>query len=107
MHPKLETIGFLPASDPFNQKVRACFQKAGFQNIKLELNADRSLLSFKMLPGTHPAFKTHRQAHAAVRRLLRKAGVDFARSDELFVKLSGDAIDGAFTPPSWVPQPPE
>jgi hypothetical protein len=33
--------------------------------------------------------------------------VDFARNDELFVKLSGDAVKGAFTPPSWVPNPPE
>lgn len=65
------------------------------------------MLSFTMLPGTHPAFKTHRQAHAAVRLLLRKAGVDFARSDELFVKLRGDLIDGAFTPPDFVPNPPD
>jgi hypothetical protein len=107
MHPKIDPIGFAPDSDPFNRKVRACFEKAGFTSIKLELNADRSLLSFRMLPGTHPAFKTHRQAHAAVRLLLRKAGVDFARSNELFVKLSGDLIDGAFTPPTWLPTPPD
>jgi hypothetical protein len=60
-----------------------------------------------MLPGTHPAFTTHKQAHAAVRRLLRKAAVDFARNDELFVKLSGDPIEGAFTPPDFVPNPPD
>ena len=65
------------------------------------------MLSFTMLPGTHPAFATHKQAHAAVRLLLRKAGVDFARSSELFVKLSGNLIDGAFTPPSWLPQAPD
>jgi len=29
------------------------------------------------------------------------------RSDELFVKLTGNAIDGAFTPPDWVPNPPD
>jgi hypothetical protein len=107
MHPKLETIGFLPTSDPFNRKVCACFTRAGFARIKLELNVDRSLLSFSMEHGTHPRLKTHRQAHATVRLLLRKAGVDFARSDELFVKLSGDAIEGAFTPPDWVPNPPD
>ena len=105
MHPKIMTIGFLPASDPLNRKIRACFEKAGFTRIKLELNADRSLLSFSMEHGTHPRFKTHKQAHATVRLLLRKAGVDFARSDELFVKLSGDLIDGAFTPPTWSPTP--
>ena len=106
MHPKLETIGFLPASDPFNRKVRACFTRAGFARIKLELNADRSLLSFAMEHGTQPRLKTHRQAHATVRLLLRKAGVDFARSSELFVKLTGNAIEGAFSPPDFIPNPP-
>lgn len=107
MRPKLETIGFLPASDPFNRKVRDCFRKAGFKRIRLQLNKDRSMLSFRMMPGTHPALQTHRQAHAAVRLLLRKAGVDFARNDELFVKINGDAVEGAFTPPSWLPNPPD
>jgi hypothetical protein len=107
MPPKIETIGFLSATDPYNRKVRACFTRAGFARIRLELNADRSLLSFSMEHGTHPRFKTHRQAHATVRLLLRKAGVDFARSDELFVKLSGDTIEGAFTSPDWVPNPPD
>lgn len=107
MHPKIEPIGFAPASDPFNRKVRDCFRRAGFKRIRLQLNKDYSMLGFTMLPGTHPAFKTHRQAHAGVRLLLRKAGVDFARNDELFVKISGDVVEGAFSPPSWVPNPPE
>ena len=107
MQPKIKRIGFLPASDPFNRRIRACFSKAGFTRITLELNEDRSLLNFRMAHGTHWRFKTHRQAHAGVRLLLRKAGVDFARTDELFVKLTGDGIDGAFTPPDWVPNPPD
>jgi hypothetical protein len=106
MHPKLKTIGLLPYHDPYNRKVRARFARAGFARIKLELNADRSLLSFSMEHGRHPRLKTHKEAHATVRLLLRKAGVDFARSSELFVKLSGDLIDGAFTPPDFVPNPP-
>ena len=97
----------MPASDPFNRKVRACFEKAGFTSIKLELNKDRSMLSFRLEHGTHRAFKTQKQAHAAVRLLLRKAAVDFARTHELFVTLKGDVLDGAFTPPDWVPNPPD
>jgi hypothetical protein len=107
MRQKIEPIGFLPDSDPFNERVRACFGKAGFTRIKLKLNADRSLLSFSMEHGTYPRLKTQRQAHATARRLLRKAGVDFARAGELFVTLKGDNIDGAFTPPDWVPNPPD
>jgi hypothetical protein len=107
MHAKIERIGFLPAGDSFNRKVRDCFRRAGFKRIRLRLNQDRSMLSFRMLAGTHPALQTHRQAHASVRLLLRKVGVDFARDDELSVKLSGDALDGAFTPPNWVPNPPD
>ena len=105
MRQKIEPIGFLPDGDPFNERVRACFGKAGFTNIKLELNADRSLLSFSMEHRGHPRLKTQRQAHAALRLLLRRAGVDFARADELFVNLIGEIIDGAFTPPDWVPHP--
>ena len=105
MRPKIERIGFLPDDDPFNVNVRSCFERAGFQRIVLELNADRSMLSFRMQHGTHPRLTTHKQAHATVRHLLRKAGIDFARTDELCVVLKGDAIEGAFTPPCWLPDP--
>lgn len=106
MHPKLETIGFLPYHDPYNRKVRACFERAGFQPVNLKLNADRSMLSFRMQHGTHPRLKTHKQAHATVRHLLRRAGIDFARGDELFVTLEGNFVEGAFTPPDWAPSSP-
>lgn len=106
MHPKIETIGFLPDDDPYNVRVRTCFERAGFQKVRLELNADRSLLGFKMELGTHPRLATKKQAHATVRRLLRKAGIDFARPDELCVTLRGDLIDGAFSPPDCEPNPP-
>lgn len=106
MHPKVETIGFLPDDDPYNLRVRACLERAGFQKVRLDLNADRSMLSFRMELGKHPRLATNKQAHATVRLLLRKAGIDFARPDELFVTLKGDLIDGAFTPPGWKPNPP-
>jgi hypothetical protein len=60
-----------------------------------------------MALGTHRAFKTQKQARAAVRLLLRKAAVDFAHSSELCVTLKGDVLDGAFTPPDFVPSPPD
>jgi hypothetical protein len=107
MHPKIKSIGFLPTSHPFNKRIRACFTQAGFTRIKLELNKDRSMLTFRMAHGKHWRFKTHRQAHAGVRLLLRKGGLDFATDHELFVKLTGDGIEGAFTPPDFVPNPPD
>ena len=106
MRLKLERIGFLPPSDPWNRKVRACFTKAGFQRVKLELNADRSMLSFWMERGTHPAFKSGRQAHTLMIRLLREAGISLV-GDTMSVSLKGDTIDGAFVPPDWRPGPPD
>jgi hypothetical protein len=105
MRPKIETIGFLPYHDPYNRKVRACFKKAGFKRIKLELNKDRSLMSFGLGRETNPPLKTSRQAKAMLRRILRDIGIDLAQ-DEMCVSFRGDTISGAFTPPDWVPSPP-
>lgn len=107
MRPKIERIGYLPDDDPFNVRVRTCFEQAGFQKVCLDLNADRSMLSFTMELGKHPRLATNKQAHATVRLLLREAGIDFARPTELFVTLKGDLIDGSFTPPDFTPSPPD
>ncbi len=105
MRPKLEWIGFLPASDPFNRKVRRCFRKAGFRRIKLELNKDRSMMTFWLGRETHPALKRSRQTHSMLRRLLREVGINLS-PDEISVSFRGDTIFGAFTPPDWKPNPP-
>ena len=105
MRPKIKPIELLPASDPFNKRVRACFRKAGFQSINLQQNADRSMLTFWLEPGTHPAFKSSRQAQAKLLRLLRDAGINLA-DDDIRVSLRGGTVFGAFTPPDWLPNPP-
>ena len=97
MRPKIEFIGSLPDDDPLNQQVRRCFTEAGFTDIRLELNADRSMLSFLLKRGTHAVFRNRKQAHAAILRLLLDAGLELNPQD-LAVWVDGDAIDGAFTP---------
>ena len=104
MRPKLEWTGFLPASDPFNRKVRRCFKKAGFKRIKLELNKDRSMMTFWLGREMHSALKTSRQTHAMLRRILRDAGIDLAH-DDMAVSFRGNTISGALTPPDWLPNP--
>lgn len=105
MRPQLKWIGFLPASDPFNRKVRRCFKKAGFKRIKLELNKDRSMMTFWLGREAHPTLRTSRQTHAMLRRLLRDAGIELAH-DDMSVSFRGDTIFGAFTPPGWKPHSP-
>ncbi|MHC1767360.1 MAG: hypothetical protein AB9869_24295 [Verrucomicrobiia bacterium] len=106
MHPEIETIGFLPYSDPFKRKVRRCFRKAGFKRIKLELNKDRSMMTFWLGRATHPALRTSRQAHAMLRRILRAAGISLTL-DDMSVSFRGDTLFGAFTPPGWQANPPD
>ena len=105
MHPKLETIGSLPYHDPYNRKVRACFKNAGFKFIKLQLNKDRSMMTFWLGREITPPLKTSRQAHALLRRQLREAGINLA-CDDINVSFRADTIFGAFIPPDFIPNPP-
>ncbi len=98
MRPRILTIGFLRYHDPYNRKVRACFRRAGFKRIKLQLNKDRSMMTFWLGRETHLALRTSRQTHAMLRRLLSDAGIELAH-DDMSASLRGDTICGGFTPP--------
>lgn len=95
--PKPEWIGFLPGSAPFHRRVHGCFVEAGFVSIRVGINADFSLTTFWLEQGTHPPFRSRKQARATLFRLLRTGGVDF-EAETLVVALDGNSICGAFMP---------
>jgi len=95
--PKPIRIGFLPSSAPFHQKVHGCFAKAGFAGIRIGINKDLSMVTFWLKQGAHPPFRSQKQAHASVQRLLRAGGVN-PKHKSLTVALDGNSICGAFMP---------
>jgi hypothetical protein len=95
----IKRIGFAPASHPLNVAVRACFKRAGFQRIRLWLNKDVSMLSFRFELGKHPPFNSRQEARAELRRLLAEVGIEPCQTEPFVDEFQGDQVNGAFCPP--------
>ncbi len=96
---EITRIGYAPAKHPLNVAVRACFKRAGFQNIRLWLNRDLSMLSFRFKLGKHPPFVSRKEAREELRRQLAEVGIEPCRGEPFVEEFQGDQVDGAFCPP--------
>jgi len=90
-------VGCLPPDDPLQHKVVGWFAKAGFADIRVEINGDLSLVNFWLKQGDNLDFLSSKQVHAALFQMLRQEGVNLVPGD-LFTSLDGNAVNGAFCP---------
>lgn len=97
MH-KPSKIGFLPEGSPFHQRLLECFTKAGFKDIRIQINRDRSIATFRLQWGTYSRFCGLRQAHRCVLRLLRAAGFRLSPDDLSPIAFRDDGVEAAFCP---------
>jgi hypothetical protein len=91
-------IGFLAGDSPPLQRLIECFTKAGFRRIRIQINRDHSMATFRLRWGTHSRFRGQRQAHACVLRLLRAEGFRLNSKDLSPIAFRSNEVDGAFSP---------
>lgn len=90
-------VACLPPDAPLQKKVVGWFAKAGFTDIRIEINGDLSMVNFSLEQGENLDYVSGQEIHAVLFQMLRQNGVNLM-PDDLFTSLDGDSISGAFCP---------
>ena len=91
-------IGFLPENTRSYERVVRCLTNAGFGSIRVQINRDHSMATFRLKWGTQSRLRGQRQAHARLLRLLLTGGFKLNRSDLSPITISSSGVEGAFSP---------
>lgn len=95
---KLLWIGFLAERAPLHKRMVECFTKGGFRGIRVQINRDQSMATFRLGWGTHSRFRSQRQARECLLRLLLAGGFKVNRNGLSPVAFRRDGVEGAISP---------